>query len=105
MPRKQVLLGECEEVVGRLISIYTDGVIVEVHGRPIRVSVACEEALRGLKRFLGHKVGILRLNGRYRIRRVKNDCVSIALSVCEKSNTRRKLGRSNISEGDYDELL
>jgi len=73
MPQKQVLLRECEEVVGKLLSVYTDGVIVEVRGRPIKVSMACEEALRRLKRFLGQEVGILRLGGHYHIRKIKAD--------------------------------
>jgi len=73
MPQKQVLLRECEEVVGKLLSVYADGVIVEGRGRPIKVSVACEEALRRLKRFLGQEVGILRLGGHYHIREIKAD--------------------------------
>jgi len=73
MPQKQVLLRECEEVVGKLLSVYTDGVIVKVRGRPIKVSMACEEALRRLKRFLGQEVGILRLGGHYHIREIKAD--------------------------------
>ena len=103
MPQKQVLLRECEEVVGKLLSVYADGVIVEGRGRPIKVSVACEEALRRLKRSLGQEVGILRLGGHYYIRKVKVDYHSnkVSNSVSETIINSKETGMMYISKSGY----
>ncbi len=58
-----------EEIVGKLIAIHLNGIIVEIHGRPIKVSMSHQTA-RKLRRFLGQRIAILRTEHRYHVRAI-----------------------------------
>ena len=66
-------LRDYEEIVGKLIAIYTDEAVITIHGQSIKVFVTYEKTLKRLRRFLGQKVGILRIGSHYYIRKVKVD--------------------------------
>ena len=61
-------LRDYEEIVGKLTAIYTDEAVIKVHGRPIKVFLAGEEILQKLEKFLGHKIGLLKLGHIFCIR-------------------------------------
>ena len=79
-------LRDYEEIVGKLIAIYTDGAVITIHGQSIKVFLAAEEILQKLRKFLGHKIGIFRMSGQYYFRMIRASRVEIG-----------------ISEGNYDE--
>ena len=96
-------LRDYEEIVGKLIAIYTDGAVITIHGQSIKVFLAAEEILQKLRKFLGHKIGILRVGGHYYIRKVKVDYHSnkVSNSVSETIINSKETGMMYISKSGY----
>lgn len=84
--KKRLILADGIEIIGKLLSVNTDAVILDIGGQSIKVFLADEEIPQKLRKFLGHKIGILRISGQYYFRMIRA--------------SRAKIGTS---EGDYDE--
>jgi len=63
-----LILADYTEIIGKLISVNTDAVILSVGGQPVEVFLADEEVPQKLKKFLGHKIGLLKLDHIFYIR-------------------------------------
>jgi len=84
---RRLILADYTEIIGKLISVNTDSVILNVGGQPVKVFLAIEQIPRQkLRRFLGHKLGILRMGNQCYFRMIRASRVEIG-----------------ISEGNYDE--
>jgi|GEM_PF-5994823 len=74
MPRKQILLKEHEEIVGKLLSVHIDEIVLKIDDDLVRMLVPDSETFSKLRKLLGQEIGIIRLGGRYYIRRTGTDC-------------------------------
>ena len=101
---KRLILADYTEIIGKLNSVNTDAVTLNAGGQPVKVFLAIEQIPhQKLRKFLGHKIGILRVGGHYYIRKVKVDYHSnkVSNSVSETIINSKETGMMYISKSGY----